>query len=143
MILPFAGIQWTGFQQDELGHGDLADVMHDSAAPQVVALFLGQSDFFGERNGVARQPVAVALGVGIFRFDAARQHAQHGLRVFQFVRVALQPHERTHARQQLFLLHRLVQKIVRARFDAPDAVFRAGKPGDEHHGQQTAFPAGP
>ena len=84
--LSLGGIQWAGLQQDEFGHGDFADIVNDSAAPQRVALFLGQSDFFRQRNGVARQPVAVALGVGIFRFDAARQHAQHGLRVFQFVR---------------------------------------------------------
>ena len=36
--LPLGGVQWAGLQQHELGHGDLADIMHDSAAPQVVAI---------------------------------------------------------------------------------------------------------
>ena len=140
--LSLEGVQWTGFQQHVLGHSNLANVVHDSTAPQVGANLPRQSNFFGERNGGTRQPVAVAFGVGIFRFDAARQRAQHGLRVFQLIRIALQPHERSHSRQQLFLLHRLVQKVVCARLNATDAVFRAGEPGNEHHGKKPRFRPG-
>jgi hypothetical protein len=82
------------------------------------------------------------LGIGLLGFDASRERAQNGLRIFELIRRALQPDQRSHTRKQVFFPHRSVQKIVRACFCTPDSAFDVAESGQKHNGHGTRFHLG-
>src|SRR6267154_4452937 len=77
--------QRSGFEQDVLWHGERTDIVNETAPAQSDAQFLGQPEFISQRDGIFRQPVAVALGIGVLRLDAQGQTEQYSLSVVQLV----------------------------------------------------------
>src|SRR5260370_25440667 len=61
--------QRSGFEQDALRHGQLADIVNKTASAQSDAQILGQPELLSQRDGILRNAVAVSFGIGIFRLD--------------------------------------------------------------------------
>ena len=92
---------------------------------------------FAKLTGVTSQPFAMPFGIGITRFHAQPQAAEHRLGIIELVRIILQFQQGLDARKQLFRKNRLIQEVVRPSFDAADLVFAVAQPGNHHHRDQT------
>ena len=99
-------------------------------------IVVAETDVAAEHRGVARQPLAVALGVAVARLDGQRQAEDHRLGGVEIVGVALDPHQRAHARAQLVRVERLGDEVVGAGLEALDPVLGLMQRGDEHDRDQ-------
>src|SRR6266478_5520738 len=104
--------QWSGLEKDVLRHGQLADIVYQTASTQSNPQILGQAQFLPQGDRIFRKTVAVPFGIGILRFDSQRKAKQHGLGVVQLIGELLQAQQRIHASEQLLLVHGLAQEII-------------------------------
>jgi hypothetical protein len=111
----FLGSQWSGFKQDALRHGQLADIVYETASAQSEAQVLRQSQFFPQRDGRFRKTVTVPFGAGILRLDRQRKTRQHHLGVIQLIGVLLQAQQGPNTSQQFGLIYGLVEEIINGR----------------------------
>ena len=109
--------------------------------PRVSAscVFFAQAEEAAELAGVGRQALAVTLGVGIARLDAASQGAEHGVGVLQLVGVILYAQQRGDAGKQLDGKDRFVQEVVGAGFDAANLILEVAQAGDHDDRNQAGF----
>ena len=85
-------------------------------------ILFAQLEAAAERRRVVREPVAVAVGVAVARFDRQREAHDHPLRGIELVGVALEAKQRRGPRVELPDVERLGQEVVGAGVDAGDAV---------------------
>ena len=98
------------------------DLVASRGGVRSVEIRLRQIQAPAERRCVLGEPLAVAFGVRIARFDDAAERDEQRFRCFQFVGKLLEFEQRLNAGKQLFWKNRLLQKIVGARFDAQHTV---------------------
>ncbi len=89
-----------------------------------------------ERHRVAREPVAVAEGVGIARLDGEREGGDDRLGPLELAEQHLDAQERGEPRPQLDELHRLGEEVVRARREAGHPRLEIADRGEDHHRHQ-------
>src|SRR5215472_4150747 len=90
--LLFLGVQPRRLEKDAVRYGHFSDVMKQATEPQLLQIFLPQSQAFAELHGVFRKAVGMPVRQAMLRFDAVRQGKNYGLCLF--INVALQPQER-------------------------------------------------
>ena len=90
----FLGSERARLEQDGVGQRDLADVVKVAAASERHQVVLGEAaGGVPCRDGILRQALAVALGVGVARFDHRRHAAQDRFGRVEIVREALELHQ--------------------------------------------------
>jgi hypothetical protein len=129
--LELLGGQRARLQQDRIGHADLADVVQIPAAVQRFEIVVAEPDRLTQPDGVAGEPLAVALGQRVARLDGERQGHERGLGRVQIVDQVLDARQRTHPRAQFVWVDRLGQELVRTRLDAADAIRQVRLAGHE------------
>src|SRR5258708_7568026 len=91
--------QRSGFEQDLLCHGQLTDIVNETAPAQSDAQFLGQPEFISQRDGIFRRAVSVPFGIGVLRLDTQCEAEQYGFSVVQLIGELLQAQQGMHASQ--------------------------------------------
>src|SRR5882724_5215314 len=122
--------QWSGFEQDVLRHGQLADIVYQTASAQSDAQVLGQTQFFPQRNGIFRKAIAVPFGIRILRLDRQREAKQDRLGVIQLIGEVLQAQQGMYASQQFMLIYGLVEEVISPAQDPVNTVGIAVQTGE-------------
>ena len=118
-------------EQQGVGDADLADVVQVAAAIERREILGGPAERGSERDGIVRQPLAVAVGVLVARFDDERQAPEDALGGIEVVGVLLEADERRDPGLQLLGVEGLADEVVGARLQAADLVLAGVQPGDE------------
>jgi len=96
---PFFRPQVAAFFQDLIGHGNLAEVVQESAASQGDSAVILKVEVSPHLGSIERQAFAMAFGIRVAGLDTQAERADHRLRGFQFVGKFLQLEKGTHARE--------------------------------------------
>ena len=77
--LPFGGREVAAFFQNFVGDCDLAEIVEISAALQGEDGIFVHAEMAAEIGGADREPLAMALSIGVAAFDDQSQRAENGV----------------------------------------------------------------
>ena len=141
--LEFSWRQRRRFQQERVWNANLADVMEIPAAVEGGKVLSGASEHGAERDGVVREPFAVAVGVLIAGFDDEGKAAQDLFGGVEVVGVLLEPYERRDPRLEFLGIERLADEVIGARLEAANLVLARVEAGHERDRDEAGVQAQP
>jgi hypothetical protein len=109
------------------------EIATEAERPQHLVI---EPEGLAERHRVAREPVAVAEGVGIARLDGEREGGDDRLGPLELAEQHLDAQKRGETRPQLDKLHRLGEEVVRAGGEAGHPRLEIAHRGEDHHRHQ-------
>ena len=137
--LVFRGGQRSGFEENRVGHPNLAQVVHETAAAQHREIVVGEAESATKHHGRGRKTLAVSVRVGVSRLDGQRQAHDHIVSPIEFVGKTFDPHERSEAGADLLAMQRLGHEVVGTRFDGLETIGGVVGRRHEHHRNETCY----